>query len=168
MRSNLRTSIPLPALALLSAAFATPAFALDSVCETYLTAAEKSAQQPARHSVTEPGDGSSLEAIIVDGSYFAKLEGKWMKLPGSPGLQGERKLIAAIRSGKYPMTNCRKAGTERIDGVSMTVISYVLVLPGNPAEETRAFIGADGLVHRQTSGNSRVLHRYTGVRAPAL
>ncbi|HEY6124260.1 MAG TPA: hypothetical protein VIV63_06390 [Steroidobacteraceae bacterium] len=158
----MRHSSLFPLLTLL----ATPTFAVDSTCEIYLTAAEKSAQQPARHTVTEPGDGSSLEAIILDGQFFAKLEGKWMKLPGSPGLQGERKLVASIRSGKYPMTGCRKLDSDRIDGMPTTVISYVLELPGNPAEETRAYIGADGLVHQQTSGKTRVRHRYTGVRAP--
>lgn len=155
----------LPCL-ILVATLSTPTLALDPACEIYLDAAEKSAQQPARHSVTEPGDGSRLEAVILGDVYYAKMEGAWTKLPGKPGLQGERKMIAAIRSGKYPMTGCRKLGSERVDGRPMTVIAYRLQLPGNPAEETRAYIGADGLVHWQTSGKSNVRHRYEGVRAP--
>ena len=42
------------------------AHALDPVCETYLRAAEKSAQQPARHTITETG-GMRLEIIVVGG-----------------------------------------------------------------------------------------------------
>jgi hypothetical protein len=145
----------------------TPALALDAACETYLAAAEKSARQPARHTVSQPGDGSTLEAIIIGSKYYATMDGTWRPLPGSPGLQGELKMIAAIRSGEYPITGCRESGTEVFEGVPRKVIRFTLRIPGIPAEETRTFIGSDGLVYGQTSGGTKVKHRYAGVRAPA-
>lgn len=148
--------------------FTLPATALDATCEIYLNAAEKSASQAARHSITEPGDGSRMEAVIVDGKFFANIEGKWRKMPGGSVMAGERSLLAAIRSGRYPITGCRKAGSEMFEGVATTVIAYRLKLPGTPVEETRAYIGNDGLVYGQVSGETRVRHRYTGVKAPAL
>jgi hypothetical protein len=151
------------ALSLLTAA---PAFALDAACETYLAAAEKSARQPARHSITQPGDGSKLEAVIIGSKFYAHMGDQWQLLPGSPGLKGELKMIEGIRSGKYPMTGCRQSGSEMFEGVSTKVIVYTLKMPGIAAEETRAFIGSDGLVYGQTSGETRVTHRYTGVKAP--
>jgi len=160
----MRPTTLFPLLTLLAA----PAVALDSTCAIYLDAAEKSASQPARHSISEPGDGSTLEAIYIDQRYFTTIDGKWMRMPGANLQQGEKNFVAAIRSGKYAMKACRKIGAERIDGMSTTVIAYVLELPGTPVEETRAYIGTDGLVYRQTSGKTRVRYRYTGVRAPAL
>jgi len=157
----MRPTLLLPMLLL-----STQALALDATCETYLAAAEKSAKQPARHSISEPGDGSSHEAIIVDGKFFSNLGGDWQVIPGAQLLKGELKMIEQIRAGKYPMTNCRKAGSERFEGVSTSVITYTLTMPGMAPAETRTFIGADGLVYGQSSGGMRVRHRYTGVKAP--
>jgi hypothetical protein len=75
-------------------------------------------------------------------------------------------MIASIRAGKYPISGCRKLGAERFEGVSTSVIAYTLTIPGQQPEETRAYIGADGLVYGQVSGNTRVRHRYSGVKAP--
>jgi len=147
---------------------ASPAFALDATCEIYLNAAEKSAGQTTRHSITEPGDGSSLEMVSVNGQHFARVDGKWSKFPGAGIGPGERSMLAAIRSGHYPISGCRNLGSERFEGVATTVIAYTLKLPGQPAEETRAYIGSDGLVYGQVSGKTRVKHRYSGVQAPPL
>ena len=156
--------LTLLALSLLTTA---PAFALDAACETYLAAAEKSARQPARHSITVLDNGSKFEAIIIGGQFYANMDGKWRQMPGAP-LKGELQMIEGIRSGTYPMTGCRQSGTETFDGVSTKVITYTLKISGGTAEETRTFIGSDGLVRGQTSGNTKVTHRYSGVKAPAI
>jgi hypothetical protein len=106
--------------------------------------------------------------VTVDGKHFSRIDGKWTRFPGGSLLAGERSLIAAIRAGRYPMTGCRNLGSERFEGVTTTVIAYILKIPASEGDETRAYIGADGLVHGQVSGKTRVRHRYTDVKAPAL
>lgn len=147
---------------------ATPAAALDPACEAYLRAAEKSAQQPARHSVTETG-GMRMEMIIAGGKTYMNADGKWMALGGNNAKQlaAERNLVASIRSGKYPITGCRKLGPQVVDGVPTTAYAYVLKMGGSSGE-AKAFVSADGLVVAQSTSDSKVRHRYRGVTAPAL
>ncbi len=143
--------------------------ALAPACETYLRAAEKSASQPARHMVTETG-GIKLELVSVDGRVYTRFDGgKWQQAKGNGDpVAMEKQFLAAIRAGKYPMTGCRRVGSEAIEGKPVTVYAYTLSVPGAPAGETLAYIGADGLVHGQKSSEAVVRHRYTGVTAPKL
>lgn len=143
-----------------------PAQALDAACETYLAAADKSASQPARHTVTDPGEGPPFEAIVVDGKFFSNLGGTWQPFAGGNLLAAERSLVASIRAGRFPITGCR-ASTATFDGRSTTMVVYRLQLSGAAPAETRAYIGADGLVYGQVSGKTTVRHRYVGVKAPA-
>lgn len=148
---------------------ANTAHALDPACEAYVRAAEKSAQQPARHTVTETG-GMRMEMIIVGGKTYTRMDSKWSRLNNTSHhpLAAEQKLIASIRSGKYPMSDCRKLGPQNVDGIPTTAYAYTLSIPGMPGGETRAFIGSDGLVHAQSTSDAKVRHRYRGVTAPAL
>lgn len=159
---------PLP-LSLAAAALlcAGSACALEPACETYLRAAEKTAQQPSRHMITE-FDGMRMELILSGGQAYSRVNGgKWqVHKRGANPIAMERKLVAAIRAGEYPLTGCRKVGSETIEGVRTTVYAYTLAIPGLPAGEARAYIGADGLVHGQKSDDAVVRHRYTGVTAP--
>lgn len=145
--------------------------ALAPACETYLRAAEKSAQQPSRHSITET-DGLRMEVVLVGGQAYTRFDGgKWQQIKRSGGgdpIAMERKFVAGIRAGEYPLTGCRKLGSEKIEGVPVTVYAYTLAVPGMPAGEAKAYIGADGLVHGQRSDDAVVRHRYTGVSAPKL
>jgi hypothetical protein len=145
------------------------ASALAPACETYLRAAEKSARQPSRHMVTETG-GMRLELISTGGQAFSRVDGgKWRQITAKGGgdpVAMERKFVAGIRSGQYPITGCRKLGSETLDGTPVTVYAYSLAVPGAPAGETKAYIGADGLVYGQRSGEAVVRHRYTNVTAP--
>jgi hypothetical protein len=146
------------------------AYALEPACEAYLRAAEKSAQQPARHSITETG-GMRIELVIVGGKAYSKIDNQWSRLGNTNSHQfaTERKLIASIRSGKYPISGCRKVGPQSVDGIPTIVYAYTLKIPGMPAEgEAKAFIGSDGLVHAQSTSDAKVRHRYRGVTAPAL
>jgi hypothetical protein len=155
-----------PTTLLLLFLVSSPALSLDATCEIYLNAAEKSASQPARHSITEPGDGTSLEMVMIDGQHWSRVDGRWAKFPGGNLLTAERSMVAAIRSGRYPISNCRKLGSERFEGVATTVIAYTLKMRGTQGDETRAYVGNDGLVYGQVSGNTRVRHRYTNVKSP--
>lgn len=148
---------------------ANAAHALDPACEAYVRAAEKSAQQPARHTITETGD-MRFELIIVGGKTYTKMDNKWSRFNNTNSNQfaAEQKVIASIRSGKYPISGCRKLGAQIVDGIPTTVYAYTLKIPDMPSGETKAFIGGDGLVHAQSTSDAKVRHRYRGVIAPVL
>ena len=130
------------------------AWSLEPTCETYLRAAEKSAAQTARHS------------IIANGRSYTRVGGPW-KAQKMDLLAAERKLTAQIRAGTYPLTGCRKVGNEIVDGIPTTVYAYTLKISGLSSGETRASIGADGLVYAQRTSDAHTRHRYHGVVAPA-
>lgn len=146
--------------------------ALEAACETYLRAAEKSAAQTTRHSITETG-GIRLEVMHVGGQTYTKISGdKWKRMKNNSTVAAEQKFVAEIRAGKYPISGCRKLGNESIDGIATSVYAYTLKIPGMPGGEgegeTKAYIGADGLVHGQSAPDAKVRHRYRGVTAPTL
>lgn len=140
--------------------------ALEPACETYLRAAEKSARQPARHSITETG-GMRMEVIVVGGRSYSRVGEHWSPIR-TDLLAAERKLTAAIRAGTYPLTGCRKLGATNIAGVPTTIYAYTLKIPGMPGGEAKAYIGGDGLVHAQSTNDAEVRHRYRGIAAPEL
>lgn len=142
------------------------AHALDAACETYLAAAEKSAKQPARHAVTD-GGGMRSEAIVLDGQFYVQMDGKWrhMKIDFTAA---ELKLVNEVRAGKIAIGDCKVLGSESIEGVPMSVVSYTMSIPGLPAAAAKAYIGKDGLIHAQVAADSKIRYRYTGVKAPSL
>ena len=111
-----------------------------------------------------------LELIIVGGKTYSKMDSQWSRLNNTNSNQfaAEQKLIASIRSGKYPMSGCRKVGAQSVDGIPTTVYAYTLKIPGMPGGEAKAFVGSDGLVHAQSTSDAKVRHRYRGVTAQAL
>ena len=142
--------------------------AVSAACETYLRAAEKSAAQTARHSIVETG-GMRMELIHVGGQTYTKMSGeKWRRMKNNSTLAAEQKLVAAIRSGQYPISGCRKLGSQVIEGTPTTIYAYTVKITGMPSGEAKAFIGADGLVHGQSADDTKVRHRYRGITAPAL
>lgn len=144
------------------------AHALDPVCEVYLRAAEKSAQQPARHTITETG-GMRLEIIVIGGKTYTRMDGKWTRHSNvDVGQSAAKELNADIRSGKYPMSGCRKLGPQNVDGIPTIAYAYTLKIPGMSSGEAKVFIGSDGLVHAQSTSDAKVRIRYRGVTAPAL
>ncbi len=147
---------------------ANTAHALDPTCEIYLRASEKSATQPARHTITDTG-GMRLEIIVAGGKTYMKMDSKWRRHSNTDTSQAAAKeLNAAIRSGKYPMSGCRKLGPQSVDGIATTAYAYTLKIPGIAGGEAKVFIGSDGLVHAQSTSDAKVRHRYRGVTAPAL
>lgn len=157
------------ALSALAVFLAPTAHALDPVCDVYLRAAEKSARQPARHSTTDT-DGLRMEVIVVGGRSYSRVGGRW-SMVNTDLLAAERALTSAIRAGRYPLTDCRKIGPSKIDGMPTTVYAYTLNVGANrgvATGETKAHIGADGLVYAQSTSDAEVHYRYRGVAAPEL
>jgi hypothetical protein len=139
--------------------------ALDPVCEVFIDAADKTAAQPARHSVTE-SDGLRMEAITVGGKSYTRIDGSPWKDMKTDLLAAEKKLNAEVRSGKTALSNCKELAAEKIDGVSMRVVSYTMSMFGMPPGESKAYIGKDGLIYGLSADDTRVRYRYTGVTAP--
>lgn len=159
----------LAALAALAFLAPTAAHALDPVCDVYLRAAEKSARQPARHSTTDT-DGLRMEVIVVGGRSYSRVGGRW-SMVNTDLLAAERALTSAIRAGRYPLTGCHKIGPSKIDGMPTTVYAYTLNVGAKRSVatgETKAHIGADGLVYAQSTSDAEVRYRYRGVAAPEL
>jgi len=141
--------------------------ALDANCLPFVDAADKSAHQPARQSVTELEDGTRMEAIVVDDVLYSKLNGKWMKVR-SGFWSMERSLVADMRSGAIALTQCKTLGRENVDGVETTVIEYTMKMPGGDPGASKVYVGDDGLIHAQHADSVKVRYRYQGVRAPQL
>lgn len=160
-------SIRLPTLLL--ACCALPAQALEPLCDTYLKAVEKTTAQPARHMVSDLGEGVRTEAIVIGGKMYMKADTVWMNGPPT-FTKMEAKLNAELRSGKTRLWDCKQLGRETVDGIATTVYSYQLDLQGLPApkEPARVYVGADGLIYAQSSDGAKVRYRYTGVTAPKL
>lgn len=156
-----------PLITLLTGVFALPAYALDSACEQFLAAAEKTVQQPARQSVMDLGGGQRMEAIVDDDVLYAKIEGKWRKIK-SGFWADERALLADMRKGTIKLEQCKQLGSEIVDGIATTIVGYTMTMPGTDAVSNKVYIGKDGLLYAQSGPNTKVRYRYQGVTAPKL
>lgn len=146
-----------------------PAFALDTACGPLVKSSEAKLAQPAWHAVVESA-GLKLESIKIDGQFFMADEGKWTKAPMSLDA-AEKIAIKQIQDGVIKVTDCQDAGTETVDGMEMTILSYTTEVPGSgfPAANTRLYIGkADGLPYQSSSEDTTATYRYTNVVAPKL
>ena len=144
---------------------ANAAQALDPVCEIFIDAADKTAAQPARHTVTE-GDGLRMEAITLGGKSYTRIDGSPWKDMKMDLLTAEKKINADVRSGKIALSKCKELPAEKIDGAPMRVVAYTLSMFGMPPGESKAYIGKDGLIYGLSADDTRVRYRYTGVTAP--
>lgn len=116
---------------LLAGALPASAFALEPTCERYLAAAEKSAAQPAVHTVTETG-GTRIESIAVGGKAWSRMDGgAWTPLPANVRALG-RQMVADMRAGRLRLSACKVTGTETVAGTPTTVISYALDVGTGP------------------------------------
>jgi hypothetical protein len=144
-----------------------PAFALDAACDPLLKASEAKLAQVAWHSVTE-STGIKLEAIKVDGQFFMQMDGKWKKVPMDLD-KAEKIAITQMQDGGIKVTNCKDEGSETVDGMEMTVLSYTSEIPksGLSAANAKLYIGKDdGLPYKTSSDNTTATYRYKDVIAP--
>lgn len=152
---------------LLLTSLSAPATAMDAACEPFIAAAEKSTQQPQRHSVSVLDGDQRIEAIVIDGRAYSAMNGQWRALKLDL-LAAERELNAEIRSGRIGLGPCKSLGKETVDGVATSVLLYTLTMPGAPPATGKAYIGADGLVYALSADGQKVRYRYSGVSAPKL
>jgi hypothetical protein len=139
----------------------------DAACEPIIKASETKIAQPAWHSVTE-GDGVRLEAIKVDGQFFMSEDGKWQKAPMDMDA-AEKIVIGMMRDGSVRLSNCKEDGTETVEGVEMTVLSYHSEMEGMGSSTNKLYIGkADGLPYKTEADGTTNTVRYQDVTAPKL
>jgi hypothetical protein len=153
--------------ALTTLATALPALALDANCALLVDATEKTAQQPARQSITDLGGGQRMEAIVIDGVLYSKMSGKWMKLKADFRAT-ELALAADMRNGAIKLEDCKNLGNEAVDGINTTVIEYTLKMPGADAVRSKIYIGKDGLIYALAADDTKVRQRFVGVTTPKL
>jgi hypothetical protein len=155
-------------LLLISLAASVDALAFSADCETFLAAAEKSAAQPARHSIAELGAGLLAESITIDGTSYIKADRGWNRI-GIDMLAKERELNAQMRSGELVLEACEVLGPQTVDGVVSTAIRYRVAIPGADPATATVHVRGDGLVHAVSTGDGTwVRYRYEDVVAPAL
>ena len=155
-------------IAILLALASTPVLALEPACEAILKASEARMQQPAWHSITELVGGMKMEAIKSGGKFYRKVGEGWMNFPVDIDA-AERDLIAQIRSGEIKLTQCKKTGSDVVDGVDVTIVSSHTEMQGLPPASGQLSIGEDdGLPYRQTAKGMTVIYKYEGVTAPKL
>jgi hypothetical protein len=160
------SSVNKPAVVAVICLLSSPcAKALDRACEPYIAAAEKTTEQPERHSVAETDDGTRMEAILIGERFYTSIGGKW-QLMKIDLRASERQLNDGVRSGRIPLSNCRDLGNETIDGTPTRVIGYRITYAGAEPADCKAYIGRDGLVYAQSAAGQRVRYRYRGVKAP--
>lgn len=144
-----------------------PALALDAACEPIVAASERTAAQPARHSIADDGDGTRMEAIVLDGTFYVSVDGSWRRMPVDLRA-AERRINAGMRDGSIALSDCRAEGRADVDGVATSVFAYRVALRGQVQDEARLFVGDDGLVHALSSDDHKVRFRYSGITAPKL
>jgi hypothetical protein len=87
--------------------------------------------------------------------------GNWVDLPESAIAAG-RSMVADIRANPDAISGCEIAGTDRIEGIPVTVIR-ARIAPGTvPAYAATLYLGVDDRPYRMVSDEIQVDYRYGG------
>lgn len=149
--------------------FISSAYGIDEVCEQVLQAGEVRANQLAWHSSTEIKKGFTVEALKANGKFYSKSNQDPWKIAASDFDAAARKFSSDARKGIITISECKDEGTETVDGIDTTVISYHLDVIGTPPVKGKIYIGeGDGLPYIQTSNEMESHVRYKGVKEPKL
>ena len=146
-----------------------PALAFDAACEPILNASEAKLAQPAWHSVVETS-GAKLEYLKLDGNFFMNVDGEWQKSPMNLD-EAEKIAIRMIQDGSLKVSDCKDLGTDTIDGLDVTVLSYRSDAGDSSSGTVKLYIGKnDGLPYKSATddGKTTASIRYTNVSAPKL
>lgn len=145
--------------------------AVDAACAAIIKASEAKLAQATWHTITET-DGLKLEAIKLNDQFFMNADGKWQAAPDFS--HAERVVIGMMKDGSMKMTACKEEGTEILDGVEVTILSYHSEIAGMGASTNQLYVGkADGLPYKslgktdEGETSSQIL-RYKEVVAPKL
>ena len=153
------------ALLLLASANAS---ALDSACNPVLTASEARMKLSSWHSVTIINGNMHMENMKADGMFFRQVGGAWMKSPINFDT-AERDMLAQIRSGEVKVSQCKSEGSEVVDGVPVSVVTYRVEMKGAPAADSKLYVGKlDGLPYKQVGQSVNVRYKYKDISAPKL
>lgn len=168
---KLETLLRQASIKLTTAATPTTTDVVDTVCEVVIKASEAKLAQAAWYAITET-DGLKLEAIKVDGQFFMSTDGQWQQGPDMS--QAEKVAIGMMKDGSIKITACKEEGTDTLDGVEVTILSYHSEMTGIGAGTNQLYIGkADGLPYKSLAKTdkgetSSQTMRYKDVIAPKL
>lgn len=154
------------AAALSTTLLAPSADAQDASCNRFIELTAKKPSKPYRAVHTIKMDGTTMrnEAVYIDGVIYSKQgdskTGKWMATPVPD-------LTETIAMAKKTTSKCTMSGTEMLDGKPMQVWTSYATTPFEPKPTMwKTWIGADGLVYRQTSDGFEQRYSYDNVSAP--
>lgn len=143
------------------------AVALEAACELIMKANAVSMHTPTWQKVsTLIGKDFKIETRKVEGQYYTFMGKEWKKQDASfnaivKSFDGE------VRSGKIKLSDCKEEGSQIIDGVDTTIISYRVEVTGAPAANAKVYIGkADGLPYADSSATTESRYSYKNIVAP--
>lgn len=143
--------------------------AVDLRCQPIIKASQARIAQPSWHSVTViHANHSKMEFMKTGGKFYMRSnDGVWKKMSFSLD-DTERKFLDQISKGDVPLSQCKNAGEETVEGVTTIAVSYRVELEkGKPSQESTLFIGkADGLPYQQTTNTFKVTYRYKNIVEP--
>lgn len=143
------------------------AVALDANCEPIMKANEASMKTPTWQKIsTLTGKDFKMEIRKIDGQYYMLMGKTWKKQPASFNATVES-FDNLVHSGKIKLSNCKEEGSETIEGIDTTVISYRVEMQDGPTANAKVYIGkTDGLPYADASANTQSRYSYKGVVAP--
>lgn len=146
------------------------ALALEVACEPILKAGEANANAPTWQKVsTLTGNKDfKMEVRKINGQYYSLMGGEWKKQAAGFD-EAVKGFVGQMRSGEVKLSQCKDEGSEMVDGVDTTIISYRIEMAGAPAANAKLYIGkADGLPYADSSDATQSRYSYKDVVAPTL
>jgi hypothetical protein len=144
------------------------AAALEATCELIMKANQVSMNTPTWQKISTLTSKKDFKVEIrkVDGQYYSFINNAWRKQDASFNAIVES-FDGQVRSGKIKLSDCKEEGSEIIDGVDTTVISYHVEMSGGPATNAKVYIGkADGLPYADSSVATQSRYSYKDVVVP--
>jgi hypothetical protein len=109
------------------------------------------------------GDPERLISVVTDDSvYMALSTGRW-----SRESRAVHRALAADTERLKKLSDCRLVGRETLDGEPVTVFQYTVQFLGLAPIPAKAWIGADGLLRRESTARRGLLrYEYKNISRP--
>lgn len=138
----------------------------DDACKPVIDADKARASATAWHA-KKTMDGMSMEIIRVGNDVYANMAGTgWEQMPAP---MAKSIVEAGNQADQYVVTDCRKLGEEKVDGVPTAVWSFKTQVKDSAPVESQVWIGTrDGLPYRERGEKHAGTTTYERVTAPEL
>lgn len=141
--------------------------ALDPDCEAVIKVNEVSANAPTWEKIVAGPNNFKIETRKINNQYYSRINGgNWLKQ--NAGFDAAVKNFAKeTRTGKIKVTRCQNEGSETLNGVETSIISFHVEMAGAPPSKGKVYIGkADGLPYAESSDKMQTEYHYQNIVAP--